>query len=51
MNGPVEPAAAFRGMARELRQVYIALINEGFTEHEALAIIGQIIAAQAGGGK
>jgi hypothetical protein len=32
-----------------LRQTYVALCAEGFTEYEALRIIGQILAAQAGG--
>lgn len=44
-NGPIEPAADKRQAAYELRQMYLALTQEGFTEREALAIIGQILAA------
>jgi len=49
MNGPVEPSADLRQMASALRQMFIALTSEGFTEQQALAIIGQVIAANAGG--
>ena len=44
-NGPIEPAAFLREAASFWRQTYIALINEGFTEREAVAILGHIIAA------
>ncbi|AHH98351.1 hypothetical protein [Kutzneria albida] len=50
-NGPIEPSADLRKLASVLRQTYIALIAEGFTEHQALVIIGQILAAQSGGAK
>lgn len=40
-----EPSAAIRGMARASREMYIALVREGFTAKEALTIIGQTIAA------
>jgi hypothetical protein len=43
--GRVEASADVRGGARQLRQVFVALRNEGFTEHQALVIIGQIMAA------
>jgi hypothetical protein len=48
-NGPIEPAADLRQLANMLRQTYLALVQEGFTEREALAIIGQIIVANAKG--
>ncbi len=47
-NGPIEPAADTREMASALRQTFIALTQEGFTEQQALAIIGQILAAHGG---
>jgi hypothetical protein len=36
-------------MAKTTRGIYLALLYEGFTEYEALVIIGQIIAASAKG--
>lgn len=47
--GPIEPAGDLRQMANILRQMYIALMAEGFTTQEALVIIGQCIAANSGG--
>ena len=47
-NGPVEPSADLREVASFWRQTYVALINEGFTEREAVAILGHIIAAAIG---
>lgn len=44
-NGPIEPAADLREMASILRQTFIALKQEGFTEQQALIIIGQLLAA------
>ncbi len=43
--GNEEASAAARAAARELRDNYVAMRAEGFTEREALAIIGQILAA------
>lgn len=48
---PVEPRADLRQAAKELRQMFIALTQEGFDERQALVIISQILAAQAGGQK
>ena len=48
-NGPIEPSAELRTMANALRQAYIALTQEGFTEQQALVIIGQILAANTKG--
>jgi len=47
-----EPAADLRRAASGLRQMFVALVNEGFNEHQALVIIGQMMAAQRpdGGG-
>ena len=45
-NGPVEPSADARIGAANLRQIFIALLAEGFTESQALVIIGQLILAQ-----
>jgi hypothetical protein len=49
VNGPKEPTAELRQLASLLHQTFIALTNEGFTEQQALVIIGQILAANAGG--
>lgn len=48
-NGPIEPAADLRQLASMLRQTFLALTQEGFTEQQALIIIGQILAANSGG--
>lgn len=48
-NGPIEPAADMREAANGLRQMYIALVQEGFSDQQALVIIGQILAANLGG--
>jgi hypothetical protein len=47
-NAPQEPTAAISEAASAVRQMFIALVNEGFTEHQALVIIGQILAANTG---
>jgi hypothetical protein len=39
-----EPAADMRTAARQLREYYVALVREGFTESEALRIIGMVLA-------
>jgi hypothetical protein len=41
----VEPSADLRQAAAQMRQMFIALLNEGFEERQALAILGQVIAA------
>lgn len=46
----IEPSAELRIFANMLRQMYIALQQEGFTTPEALTIIGHCIAANTGGG-
>lgn len=48
-NGPIEPAAELRQLASAVRQTYLALVQEGFTEAEALKIVGMILAANGGG--
>lgn len=45
MNSRVEPSADKRQAAHELREIYVALVAEGFTVHESLTIIGQILAS------
>lgn len=49
MTGREEASADMRTMARALRDMYVALVAEGFSPSEALAIIGHAIAG--GGGK
>lgn len=48
-RAPIEPSADLRHMASTLRQTYIALTAEGFTETEALLIIGQILSCNRPG--
>lgn len=47
-SGGVEPSADIRKAAHQLREMYIALLLEGFTEPQALRIIGY--AMSSGGG-
>ena len=49
-NQPTEPSAELRAFASVMWQMFVALMNEGFEERQALRIIGQTIAAQLGGG-
>ncbi|MDP5182159.1 hypothetical protein QOZ88_05880 [Blastococcus sp. BMG 814] len=46
-----EPSAMHRAFAKELRQMFVALQQEGFTTMEALTVIGQVIAANTGNGR
>lgn len=50
MNGPREPRADLRQFAAGMREMFIALVNEGFTEQQALIIIGQVLAGGMGHG-
>lgn len=49
---PVEPSAAARIAAHNLREMFVGLINEGFSESQALHILGVMLAStiQAHGG-
>lgn len=40
-----EPTADLRSFATTLWQLYVALTDSGFNEHQALVVIGQTIAA------
>lgn len=40
-----EPPANFRQMARTFRDMYIALVKEGFSEAQALRIVGEMVTA------
>lgn len=46
-----EPAADLRVAARQLRELFVALVNEGFTEAQALRIIGNVLDSQQGRGQ
>lgn len=50
-NPPREPSADLRQLASVLHQTFTALVAEGFTEAQALVIVGQILAANSGGSK
>lgn len=43
-----EPPADMRVAAAGLRNMFVALTAEGFTETQALVIIGQVLAANGG---
>lgn len=47
-NGPIEPAADLRAAAKIYFGIFTALQQEGFTEQQALVVVGQIIQAQIG---
>jgi hypothetical protein len=49
MSMSVEPSADARTLAKTCHQIFVALTLEGFTEHQALMILGQMIAATANG--
>ncbi len=50
MNGPTEPSAVHRTAASAMWQMFVALTSEGFSEQQALTIIGYAIAASQNGG-
>lgn len=50
VHGPVEPPAEMRTLALTLRQMYVALVEQGFTEAEAMQIVGVTVATTLGGG-
>lgn len=43
-NGPLdpqrEPSAQVREAAKQMREMFVALVREGFTEPQALTILG-----------
>lgn len=45
-NGPREPSAQLRTAAAQMRDLYVALTNEGFSSAEALAILGAMLGSQ-----
>lgn len=38
-----EPAAAVRQFARTMREMYVALVQEGFTEQQSMSAITTVI--------
>ena len=46
-NGPREPSADQRMAAAQLYGMFLALQAEGFSEQQALVILGQVLAAAA----
>lgn len=49
MSAPEEASAAMRSFARTVRDMYVALVAEGFEEREAFSIIAQVIIANSRG--
>ncbi len=45
----VEPAADLRAFATVVHQLYVALTEEGFTESQALIVVGVVVSSQLGG--
>jgi len=48
-RGLVEPSAVLRQAAKGLHEMFVALVNEGFSETQAMHILGVMLAAQTGG--
>jgi hypothetical protein len=48
-NQPREANAEARVFAKQFREMFLALVEEGFTEQQALVIIGQVVAAGIAG--
>lgn len=44
-NNPIEPSANARANAHIARQVFVALTNAGFTEDQALFLVGNMVTA------
>lgn len=44
MTNPIEPSAAMRVGARAIRELYVALVAEGFTEQQALSLVALCLA-------
>lgn len=49
-RAPVEPSAVIRQAAKALHEMFVALTYEGFTETQAMHIIGVTLAAQTKSG-
>ena len=47
-NAPTEPTSDLRQLASVLWQTYVALRAEGFSEPQALTIVGQLLQAHGG---
>lgn len=47
-EAPEEASAGMRVLARTLRDMYVALTAEGFTEQQALNMVGTALAAFTG---
>lgn len=45
-----EPSADIRTLASTIWQAFVALKDEGFSEHQALIVVGQMLAATMGRG-
>lgn len=48
---PIEPRGEIRTAIHAIREVYLALLAEGFTEAEALTIVGKMLQAAMLGGQ
>lgn len=50
-NTPYEARSDFRQFAVTMHEMFIALIEAGFSEQQALIMLGQILAASTSGGE
>ena len=48
MSGPVEPRADLRQAAHGLMEIFVSLKDAGFTEQQALIILGHMMSGQKG---
>lgn len=48
-NGPVEPPADLRAAAKMMFQMFTSLVQEGFSEKQALDILGSFMTGDIAG--
>jgi hypothetical protein len=48
MSAPQDPMTALAEGAAHLHEIFLAYVNAGFTEAQALHLVGQVLAASFG---
>lgn len=49
LNAPYEPTADMRQLAKMMRDMYQALLAEGFSDRQALSVLGEVVTASIRG--